>query len=328
MVRFEGPNLSLGCWLSGVTTLCVRPGRSPPARGLPEVSRLPALSRLRKLGGWTGRVALDTRASVISFPQSARPMSQRGRQPGKPSNTGPGLVSLPTSGAWQAACSRPRVCLSWLPGWKQTEEPVGRGECVGTGSQEAGCSGKGARPGGSLSAVSPSLPPLPPPHREQTYHGAARRVSLSRDVVSLLVLPTTSQAMLPRGVDPDPLRVGPGPRVPGRHEQMQRAAHRVAPAPWLWPRTRAAGDRGPVREVGAASWAGSPNHSVRFGRDGTAPTSGPVPRATSALSLSEAWGPRRPVSGPWRVLLCAGHSAESLCPSIIFLEGSTVPPLE
>ena len=43
-------------------------GHLLPPQGLPEFSHLPGFSCFRKTGVWTDHIALDTRASVISFP--------------------------------------------------------------------------------------------------------------------------------------------------------------------------------------------------------------------------------------------------------------------
>lgn len=176
---------------------------------------------------------------------------------------------------------------------------------------------------GPYPPVSPALHPLPSPHREQRYHGAARRVSLSRDVYQPPGPPPHLTGDVSPGVDPNPLRVGPellgtASRCGGWCERLRGPLTECLSHP--------SSGLGPVQQetegqcVRSERRPGPLNDSVRLGRDRTAPISGSFQRTTSTLStLSEAWGPRCSVLEPWRVLLCAGHS------SIIFLEGSTAP---
>lgn len=90
-------------------------GRLPPAQSPPKFSHPPGFSCLGKPGTWTDPVALDTRASVILFPQSASPVSPRGRRPEDASEAGPlstplsgRLARLPACGSGLVPCCRGR----------------------------------------------------------------------------------------------------------------------------------------------------------------------------------------------------------------------------
>lgn len=76
----EGPACGFRLLSPPCVRLCL--GVLPAAHGSPEfsLSRQEFAHCLWKLGFCTVHIALDSRASVIGFSQSARPVSQRGRQ--------------------------------------------------------------------------------------------------------------------------------------------------------------------------------------------------------------------------------------------------------